>query len=434
MDAQSNEVGTIDYRGLFPSVHLFRAFRIAVDIRKILLAVMALGMLSLGDRAIRSLPFAPIRAETNGSVKELVHRGSDRTGPAHLGQIYLPSVRDVGNDPSSAIRSIGANWRVVAHPVRMYLAPAAVLFRTGNTWSEVADAWTRVLWLLIVWAVFGGAMTRIVAVEFARDIKISIVSALRFSTLRFFSYLSAPLLPIVGIGFLWLVCLIGGLIGRIPQIGGVVVGALWFIPLLIGFVMALILIGLAAGWPLMYAGISTEGSDAFDGFSRSYSFVFSRPWQYLLSAAVATGYGVVVVSFVAAVVSLLVSLSGWAVGSGMGADAVSELLAAGPRFAGTSPATAAGSGLASGFAAFWLSLLSLVIAGFVYSYFWSSATIIYFLLRQADDATGLDEVYLPDEDTEDKLLPLVGVAASEQEIIERPPGGDVEAPGGDVDR
>ena len=423
MDAQSTELRTIDYRGLFPWVHLFRAFRIAVDVRKILLAGMALGALSLGNRAIRSLPFAPPRTETNRDAEGPVHRTTDWTVPGHAAEINLPPLSSVSENPWSAVSAIGSNWRVVLRPVRTYLAPAVVLVRTEHTWSEAADAWLRLLWLLMVWAVFGGALTRMAAVEFARDTKISMVSALRFSTSRFFSYLSAPLLPIIGIGVLWLVGLVGGLIGRIPQIGGVLVGALWFLPLMLGFVMVLILIGLVAGWPLMYAGISTEGSDAFDGFSRSYSFVFSRPWHYLFDALVAVGYGVVVISFVTAICSLLVYLSSWAVGSGMGADAVSTLLVAGPRLSGVgTPVTTAAdvSGLSAGFAAFWMSLLSLAIAGIVYSYFWTSATIIYFLLRKADDATALDEVYLPDEETEDDLLPLVGVAASRQEVIERP--------------
>ena len=35
--------------------------------------------------------------------------------------------------------------------------------------------------------------------------------------------------------------------------------------------------------------------------------------------------------------------------------------------------------------------------GFGYSYFWTAATIIYFLMRQKVDDTDLDEVYLEED-------------------------------------
>jgi hypothetical protein len=79
-------------------------------------------------------------------------------------------------------------------------------------------------------------------------------------------------------------------------------------------------------------------------------------------------------------------------------------------------------GLGSHLVAGWLSALSLLLVGFVFSYFWTASTIIYFLLRKSDDATELDEVYRPEEEERDDLLPLVGVAASGQPPIERPLG------------
>jgi hypothetical protein len=55
--------------------------------------------------------------------------------------------------------------------------------------------------------------------------------------------------------------------------------------------------------------------------------------------------------------------------------------------------------------------LSLLVVGFVYSYFWSSATIMYFLLRHSVDANDFDEVFTDDAEETDELLPLVGTAA-----------------------
>jgi hypothetical protein len=72
--------------------------------------------------------------------------------------------------------------------------------------------------------------------------------------------------------------------------------------------------------------------------------------------------------------------------------------------------------------------VGLLIAGFVASYFWTASTVIYLLLRQVDDATDFHEVAVPEEKETDDLLPLVGVAASEQPVIERPAQGDFAKP------
>jgi hypothetical protein len=64
--------------------------------------------------------------------------------------------------------------------------------------------------------------------------------------------------------------------------------------------------------------------------------------------------------------------------------------------------------------------LLLLVAGFAVSYFWSASTIIYFLLRQSEDANHLSEVYLPKTEPTDDLVQLAGVAASDQPVIERP--------------
>ena len=61
-----------------------------------------------------------------------------------------------------------------------------------------------------------------------------------------------------------------------------IAGALWFLPLLAGLFMAVLLVGLFFGFPLMWATISAEGTDAFDALSRSYAYTYQRPLLYAL--------------------------------------------------------------------------------------------------------------------------------------------------------
>ena len=69
---------------------------------------------------------------------------------------------------------------------------------------------------LIVWAIFGGAIARIAAVHVAREEKLSIRHALRFSSGKFLSFVFAPVIPLVIILFVGLVVAFGGLLVNLP--------------------------------------------------------------------------------------------------------------------------------------------------------------------------------------------------------------------------
>ena len=60
---------------------------------------------------------------------------------------------------------------------------------------------------------------------------------------------------------------------------------------------------------------------------------------------------------------------------------------------------------ARGSSCFWLTLLFLMMLGFSYSFFWSAATMIYFLMRKRVDEAELDEVFLEDEEPEAAARP-----------------------------
>src|SRR5262249_48077091 len=106
-------------------------------------------------------------------------------------QSALSQFRGVLDHPSATTAAALGNWQIVLHPIRAVAEPAAVLFHGDAGWSELADAVTRLLWMLIVWSVFGGAIARIAAVQFARDQQIGLRAALTFALSRFFGYVSA---------------------------------------------------------------------------------------------------------------------------------------------------------------------------------------------------------------------------------------------------
>src|SRR5262249_17972955 len=82
-------------------------------------------------------------------------------------------------------------------------------------------------------------------------------------------------------------------------------------------------------------------------------------------------------------------------------------IASGAEFAPLPPSDLWGAQVARG----WMCLLATLVVGFVHTFFWSTATIMYFVLRHSVDASDFDEVHIDESEERDELLPLVGTAA-----------------------
>ncbi|MBN1555821.1 MAG: hypothetical protein JXA11_13850 [Phycisphaerae bacterium] len=280
------------------------------------------------------------------------------------------------------------------------------------------------LWMLIVWSLLGGAMYRIAAVQFAREEKISIPQALKFSLKRFLSFFSAPLVPIVIIVVVALLLTLGGLIGSIPVVGSLFMGLLFGLAILLGVGAAFMLIGLLAGWPLMYPTIAAEGSDSFDAISRSFSYIFARPFRALLYGFVAAIYGTITYLFVRffAYLSLLLTHTFVKIGVLGGGDALSteadklDVFWQRPDFWNLHTLNTHATGFWGDFCGVLIAIWVLIVVGLVASYlltfFASSSTAIYFVLRRRVDATDLDDVYVEEE--EETLAPAEDTPAEEE--------------------
>jgi hypothetical protein len=332
----------------------------------------------------------------------------------------------------------GEEVPVLLEPLVKFLQPLVYIL------NPAAGFWNRIyllviiLWTLATWAVFGGAITRMAAVQVARtNEKVGMTEALRFAWSRIQGYFAAPLLPLIFLGILTVFLILFGVVGTFTgPVGDILVYGLFApIALLIGLIMAVVLVGLV-GWPLMYSTISTEGSDSFDAISRSYSYVYQAPWHYLWYAAVALAYGAVLVFFVGLMGSLMVYLSKWGISLAPGPQSRQptylfvyaptsfgwrDLLLQGNQGIETLPMANPNGTIDLGHAptakywnemswnnhlgailvAAWLYLLFLMIVGFGYSYFWSASTIIYLLMRRQVDDTELDEIHLEEEDLEE---------------------------------
>lgn len=297
---------------------------------------------------------------------------------------------------------------------------------------------------LAIWALFGGAIARVAALHAAREEKISAGQAIKFALGKFFSFLTAPLIPLAIILLVGVLMGLGGLLGTFA-IGDVIVGALFFVALALGAMIAFLSIGLVAGLPLMYPTIAVEGSDSFDAISRSFSYVFARPWRYILYVALATVYGAICYTFVRLFAYLAMGATHLFVargffGGGLGwnkapelADSATkmDLLWTRPTFdnlAGKMNFAAMNwhETTASFLLHIWVYLLVGLLTAFVLSFLVSSQTVIYYLLRRKVDATDFDDVYI--EETEEGEEALAGGEAPAAPSAET--AGEGEQPGG----
>ena len=270
------------------------------------------------------------------------------------------------------------------------------------------------------------------------------LAAVKFSLSKFFSFYSAPLLPVgilVGLG----VCIgLAGLLWAIPVVGEWVFVVLFGLCLIAGAICAFLLIGLLAGWPLMWPTIAVDGSDSFDAISRSVSYVWNRPFRYGLYWLIAGVYGTICYLFVRLFAFLTLrtvhAWAGWWMGWPAGRENFGpgvgklDLLWAEPTFDSfygqvqTEALSPSETGAA--YVLWFIVCLVLgVVLAFLASFFVSAATNIYYLLRQKMDVTDLDDVYIEEEPEAEEE----GAAEVETPPAEEPPAeeGEDEEKGGD---
>jgi len=361
-------------RRSFAVAPLVRAVGIASDPKKLILATIGLIAMMAGwsalDRASGSPPLDFAKVEPPATIEAL-----DTLGPG----------------------SFAAFARLVSEPARVVVVPFADLFsREGGARSRGRSAF-KGLWALIVWGIAGGAIARIAVVRAAGGPGVGLVTAARFALGRAVSLIAAPLTPLLVVALL-ATCSAGfGLLYRIPRgVGPAIATALGFLPLIAGLLMALILLGLAFGWPLMIATVAAEGEDAPDALSRSYSYVNQRLPRYAVHAAIAWGIGVVGLVAAIAFARVVLGLAGWGVGLGAPDYPDSIRVVADSR-------------------AFWTGLVGWLVHGWIYSYFWSAASILYLILRRDVDGTEWHDIYLPRHDA-DAFAPAPGPGAVEAEV------------------
>jgi len=404
MSEEGTEVQSVDWRRCFRFLEILRSFRMAVHPANLLLCFLGLAASFWLVVLVDQLPAPVGQTETRvygASFFEHAYRIATTT---LWGDWSLPYVGDSTWDdflaflmaPASAVRDLIA---------------LAIAYWERTPWFALVNT----VILLGIWAMIGGAVTRMAAVRVAREESVPAKQALAFACRKWPSTVTSPLIPFGVLVFLaLLVGVFTGLPLMIPYLGEWAVGILLFLPLLMGVVLALIFVGGAFSVGLQWPTIAAEGSDSFDAISRSISYISSRPWKYLFSTVFSILYGCatfILVKFVAFLTLFITheAVSKFSWGEGEVTDKISRLWQV-PTI--TAPWPQPGfeqfwsESTALYLFVFWVWVVLGVMMAFLISFFFCSQTVIYFLMRRSVDATDMEEVYM--EEAEEEELPLEG--------------------------
>ncbi|HUG67275.1 MAG TPA: hypothetical protein VMM76_05970 [Pirellulaceae bacterium] len=397
----TEEVGVVRrivWREILPWLIIFRAFRLSVSLPILSLATVGWLLTPLGTQ-IASAVFLG-----NSDVST-----TEWTRPLHDFVTADESLRTI-----PGVSALTSTSNPVVHVYEHFTDPFVQLFDRSNTVRETAYHLFRGLWSIAIWAFFAGAITRIAAVQLGRDERVDLRTAIVYATRQYGWSFVAPLFPLFGVFLASLPLIVLGFLLH-ADVGMIVAGVVWPLALLGGLVMTILLLGLLTGWPLMWPTISSEEhGDAFEAFSRSFSYVFQRPLQYLfyvLLAALIGGLGWILVSHVSEAV---IELTYYGVSWGATNDRV-ELIPFG-EYTGT-------LGIGVGLIRLFDGFVRTVAMAFNFSFFFCVLTAIYLVLRRDVDKTDLDEVFVEDDKVRYSLPPLesnaesssTGVASSEEE-------------------
>lgn len=411
----------IRYGEICPWLILVRSLRVALLLRVLLLGFIGVVATQWGwavlDRVFSNSPSQlPRLTDSSAPAAEI---GPALVEPTADTEAVTTSLRvsPVGQVMGNLlIGPLVRGWAWLAEPfVRM-------ANREASFGQSVALALSG-LWAIAVWALLGGAIARISALYLARGELLGPFAALRAAVAKWATTAGGPVIALIFAAALAMPLVLLGIV-LWSDILALVAGVVWLAALLWGLLLAVVLIGLLLGWPLMWATIGVERTDAFDAVSRCYAYVYQRPLQlvfYLIVASVLGLLGEAAVHYFAAAG---ITLTEWTVSWGAGNERAAELFTAAQPDA-VEPALSGVAASGARAMTVWKNVLLAFAASFPLAYLWAAAVGIYLLLRRHIDATEMDEVALDQPEPTVGLPRLTPDAAGVPRVDrgERQPGG-----------
>jgi hypothetical protein len=383
-DPSGTIVHEVRWSDAFPWWLLFRAAGSAFSPTVILLAALGAVATWAGWSAANQLGlvggdgFADLGAALDGGL--VLPDASGSTSPAPL-------------TPSRVVTPWLHDWaRLLPRPLAELVSLVSIPFRPTASLRQMAGAGIRIGWFVLVWSIFGTGISRHVALKLVGEEAPGPIRSTLYGSRKWLSSFNAVLFVLGGLAVLSLPGAVLGLAMR-TEWGLAFAGAVWPLVLLGAVVLAILAVGVVAGWPLMVAAVGVERGDSFQAISTAFSYLYQRPLHYAFYGLVALLVAVPALAVAGVFADATGTLAMWAASFGMGRERTAAVL---DGLAGGG-AEAAAWGVKA--IAFWSRGLATLLASFGWGYFWAIATAAYLLLRQDVDGTELDEVVIDEPGT-----------------------------------
>lgn len=402
MVANDNAIRRIAWDEVFPWLLLFRTIPIAGSLGVLVLALAG-----------------TVATPAGWLVSEYLFVGeTQRADPLFAEQVRVNrspwrALFEASEKEAHGIRLLGVRLSGPRAVFERLTQPFVDLFSRSQGGARFAYNLLGCMWTLAVWALVGCGITRICLLRLTQDESAGMDDALRFAAPRLVHCLLAIGLPLLAVFALVIPAWLVGLLMSFDA--GLVLGSLlWFVVLLCGFLMTLLLLGMFFAWPLVIASISAESQSPLDAVTRCLSYVFQRPFHYAFYVVITFLLGGFCWLIVGQVAEGTKEMSAWAGSWGSnvaGSQRMAEIVGIGGVSVLPEGAEAASGGTAMfrfgrWVVGFWNGLISSIAAAFLYGLFWCMAAGIYLLLRQDVDEIAVDEVFVDEQSRSYTIPPL----------------------------
>ncbi|HWB19091.1 MAG TPA: hypothetical protein VG711_02235 [Phycisphaerales bacterium] len=254
------------------------------------------------------------------------------------------------------------------------------------------------LFVLVVFALGGGAISRLTATHFANGERLHMRQAVDFAVVSWQKLVLAQVLPLILALVLGLFLAVCGLLLWVPAVD-VLAGLIYGLAILVGFCVAVVVIGYIAGFSLLTPAVACENCDAAEAMQRAYAYVILRPLHfagYALLGVIGWALGMLIVTLVA---SMTIHYTGGLTGmwqdnpamqvthdvdvlnlTGLPAHELTYIDSWHSRWTAT-------------LISFWQTIVAALACAYGLSYYFSASTVMYLLLRRACDGQAIDDVW-----------------------------------------
>ena len=199
-----------------------------------------------------------------------------------------------------ALLGVIASWVLLAVLNRIWIACGYDSPLAGFAGQSIATWWAAtlhspvfvkiaVILLIAVWALFGGAIFRGQAVTYGARRRALAGDMFDYGRGHWWRLVKAMLLPVIGLAIPAVICIVNGLVLRVPWVGDIVGGLMLIVSIVAGLWIAYV----AALWiltaPLYGPAIGADGFAAAECVTRCATYVQSRLvrtlWLYAIGLA-----------------------------------------------------------------------------------------------------------------------------------------------------